>query len=115
MDKIEDAVCNYSDEHIDKFFEKAFNLFRNGNPIMAKNRFKQEVVECNVDPEMIFNKYKAHIDFCRPFQKEGFTKKEYTISDLYDFVHYKAYIKEYGSFGSNNIDRDNYFYGDLVK
>jgi len=116
MDKIEEQPqSQYSDEEIDKYFERSFNLFKNGNPDMARNRFKQEIVECNISPELIYNKYRQHIEFCKPFQKEGFTKKEYKISDLYDFVHWKSYTKEFGSFGTNNYDRDKYFYGeDLI-
>jgi hypothetical protein len=107
---------NYSEEQLTEWFEKTFNLNKVGNPVMQKNRFVQAVTEDNISPELIFKKYKAHIAYCKPHQSTGgFTKAEFKILDLYDFVNYKKYENEYTPIGNNNEERDRYFYGDLVK
>lgn len=100
----------YPEHELEELFQKTFDVYRNGSEEICRLKFKK-LVETGVDPNLIFQKYKAHYDFCLPFQNGNYTPKDYRIKKLSDFLEARMYNQEFGSVGRHNKARDNYLYG----
>ena len=100
----------YTQSELEKIFKEIWNLNATGNKSMTYNKFLR-VIESGVEPKSILKRYNQYIASMSPFQNTKYTKKEYTIVNLYTFLNTRMYENEFSMPVKRNINRDKYLYG----
>jgi hypothetical protein len=110
MEKIQDK--NYDSEYIKKYFDKTFNIYPNGNKESTEFIFNHHINNFNIDPKLIYDKYKSYYNICIPYHKNknGYIPKEYMIEKLEHFIEKRMYNNNFAAIGGN-VQRTNYLYG----
>jgi hypothetical protein len=111
MEKV--IQSEYSEDDLTILFEElwAFNRHPNLDKKMGLSRFKQEVMKEGVCPHHIIKQYDDYLKVLDPHQNDKYTKKEFQIKDIYDFINQKLYLNELKVSMPRKPERENYLYG----
>jgi hypothetical protein len=92
-------------------FLEAYNLFPTGIPENAYQMFEQCETSREIPAEALRDKYIEYVNALLPFQNAKYTKPEYTIKRMTQFISERMYLQRFSIPQQSNPERDKYMYG----
>ncbi len=105
-----EKAYNFTDDEILDYFNKAWNLYKQGDRDMTKREFRQTCYNHDIHPRKLYESYNEYILSLADFQAGKFTKSDKQIKKLYTFLNNNMFKQSYSAPIEINVERDHYLY-----